>query len=119
MSMMQNKKGQVMIINIVMLVMALLIFMALIPVIKEQVDGTRDRTSLNCKDMSRECYTDIGAADMNSGAVCYQANYSKTETVACAMLDLYIPYIVILVLLAGAAKLMANRVDSMFAPSQY
>jgi hypothetical protein len=102
-----------------MLVMALLIFMALIPVVKEQVDGARTYTSLNCRDATRECYTDIDATRMNSGEACYLANYSKSETVACAMLDLYIPYIVILVLLAGAAKLMANRVDSMFAPSQY
>jgi hypothetical protein len=115
MSMMQKKKGQVMIINIVMLVMALLIFMALVPVIKEQIDGARTYTSLNCKDTTRVC----GAAGVDAGSPCYNASYAKSETVACAMLDLYIPYIVILVLLAGAAKLMANRVDSMFAPSQY
>jgi len=115
MSMMQNKKGQVIIINIVMLVTALLIFMALIPIIKEQVDLARGYDSLNCKttDASFICASNGGSAP------CYNASYAKSETVACAMLDLYIPYIVILVLLAGAAKLMANRVDSMFAPSQY
>lgn len=113
MSMMQKKKGQVMIINIVMLVMALLIFMALIPVIKEQIDGTRTYTALNCKDTTRVCGGGVGEVPPTLGA-CYNASYSKSETVACAMLDLYIPYIVILVLLAGAAKLMANRVDSMF-----
>ena len=119
MSMMQKRKqyrDQVIIINIVMLVMALLIFMALVPVVKEQVDGARNYDSLNCKetDTSRIC---VG---LNPGNVpCYNATYAKSETVACAMLDLYIPYIVILVLLAGASKLMANRVDSMFAPSQY
>ena len=117
MSMMQNKKGQVIIINIVMLVMALLIFMALIPVVKEQVDMARNFDSLNCKSTNVDfiCKTEISPQN----EPCYLANYSKSETVACAMLDRYIPYIVILVLLAGAAKLMANRVDSMFAPSQY
>jgi hypothetical protein len=116
MLMMQEKKGQIIIINIVMLVMALLIFMALVPVVKEQVDGARNYDSLNCKstDAAFICH---GSPAANTP--CYNSTYAKSETVACAMLDLYIPYIVILVLLAGAAKLMANRVDSMFAPSQY
>ena len=108
----KNKKGQVIIINIVMLVMALLVFMALIPVIKSQVDSARHYNSLNCVDTTRVC----GAAGIGNSVPCYNSTYSKTETVACAMLDLYIPYIVIIVLLAGAAKLMANRMDSMFMP---
>lgn len=94
-----------------MLVMALLVFMALVPVIKMSVDAARNYDSLNCKDTSRDCST--------SSSPCYNASYAKTETVACAMLDLYIPYIVIIVLLAGAAKLMANRMDSMFQPTPY
>jgi len=109
----KNKKGQVIIVNIVMLVMALLVFMALIPVIKSQVDSARNYDSLNCVDTDRVCY----AAEIGLSAPCYMENYSRSETVACAMLDLYIPYIVIIVLLAGAAKLMANRMDSMFTPT--
>jgi len=111
----QSKKGQVIIVNIVMLVMALLVFMALVPVIKSQVDSARNYDSLNCKetDASRIC------ASNGLQAPCYNASYAKTETVACAMLDLYIPYIVIIVLLAGAAKLMANRLDSMFTSTPY
>ena len=97
-----------------MLVMALLVFMALIPVIKSQVDSARNYNSLNCKDLTRVCNVTAGI-----DSPCYNASYAKTETVACAMLDLYIPYIVILVLLAGAAKLMANRLDSMFTPTPY
>jgi hypothetical protein len=110
-----QKKGQVIIVNIVMLVMALLVFMALVPVIKSQVDSARNYDSLNCKetDATRVCATN------GLSTPCYNASYSKTETVACAMLDLYIPYIVIIVLLAGAAKLMANRMDSMFQPTPY
>jgi len=110
-----NNKGQVMIVNIVMLVMSLLVFMALIPVIKTQVDTARNYDSLNCVDTTREC----GAAGIGTSSPCYNETYAKSETVACAMLDLYIPYIVIIVLLAGAAKLMANRMDSMFTPTPY
>ena len=110
-----QKKSQVIIVNIVMLVMSLLVFMALVPVIKSQVDMARNFDSLNCKDTTRVC----GAVGIGDSSPCYNASYAKTETVACAMLDLYIPYIVIIVLLAGAAKLMANRMDSMFAPTPY
>jgi hypothetical protein len=111
----KTKRSQVIIVNIVLLVMALLVFMALIPVIKSQVDQARNYDSLNCKetDATRICNTN------GLQTPCYNASYAKTETVACAMLDLYIPYIVIIVLLAGAAKLMANRMDSMFAPTPY
>ena len=109
----RNNRGQVIIVNIVMLVMALLVFMALIPVIKTQVDAARNYDSLNCVDNDRVCYAD----EIGLSAPCYMSNYSKSETVACAMLDLYIPYIVIIVLLSGAAKLMANRMDSMFTPT--
>ena len=109
----KNNKGQVIIVNIVMLVMALLVFMALIPVIKTQVDSARNYNSLNCVDSDRVC----GAAGIGLSSPCYNETYAKSETVACAMLDLYIPYIVIIVLLAGAAKLMANRMDSMFTPT--
>ena len=109
-----NKRGQVIIINIVMLVMALLVFMALVPVIKSQVDQARNYDSLNCIDTARIC---VGNPPTNTP--CYNATYARSENVACAMIDLYIPYIVIVVLLAGAAKLMANRMDSMFTPSPY
>ena len=112
---MQNKRGQVIIINIVMMVMALLVFIAVLPVIKTQIDAARNYDVLNCKDLTRECGTDTNEVP------CYNATYSKTEDVGCAMLGLYIPYIVIIVLLMGAAKLMANRLDSMFTqqPGMY
>ena len=109
-----QKKSQVMIVNVVLLIMTLLVFMALVPVIKSQVDSARNYDSLNCKDTTRVCNATAGVI-----SPCYNASYARTETVACAMLDLYIPYIVIIVLLAGAAKLMANRMDSMFQPTPY
>ena len=109
----KNSRGQVIIVNIVMLVLALVVFMSLVPLIKSQVDAARNYDSLNCKDTVRVCGT-AGISDP-----CYNASYAKTETVACAFLDLYIPYIVIIVLLAGAAKLLANRMDSMFQPTPY
>lgn len=113
--MMRNKKGQVIIINIVMLVMALLVFMAMVPIMKTSIDSARNYDSFNCADSTRVC----GAAGIGMASPCYNATYSKSETFACTMLDLYLPYILIIVLLAGAAKLMANRVDSMFTSNPY
>jgi len=112
----KSKKGQVIIINIVMLVMALLVFMALVPVIKSQVDMARNYDSLNCKETDSDF---ICSGNPPGNEPCYNETYARSETVACAMIDLYLPYIVIVVLLAGAGKVMANRVDSMFTPSPY
>lgn len=107
---MQNKRGQVMIINIVMMLMALLVFMAVLPLLKEQIDSARNYDVLNCKetDATRICSSNGGVSP------CYNASYSKSETMGCSMLSLYVPYILVIVLLMGAAKLMANKVDSMF-----
>ena len=105
-----NNRGQVLIINLIFLVMTIVVFVAMIPVLRESLDNTRHQDSLNCKSNINKCETE-------SGSPCY--NSSKgSETVGCAMIDLYIPYIVIVVLIAGVAKLMANRVESFVGPQQ-
>jgi cation transport ATPase len=102
----KNKKGQVIIINIIFLVMTIVVFVAMIPVLRETINGARDQDSMNCK----SCGT--------TSASCYYNSSKNTESVACAMIDLYVPYIVIVVLIAGVAKLLSNRVDSFMSPQQ-
>lgn len=104
----KNKKGQVIIINIIFLVMTIIVFVAMIPVLREQLDNARHQDSLNCESNINKCGT-------NSGVPCYNSSKDDDAT-SCAMIDLYIPYIVIVVLIIGVAKLMANRVESFFAP---
>jgi hypothetical protein len=106
----KNKRGQVLIINLIFLVMTIVVFVAMIPVLREQLDNARHQDALNCK-------SDMNQCDTNSAVPCHNGS-KNSETVGCAMIDLYIPYIVIVVLIAGVAKLMANRVESFAAPQQ-
>jgi len=101
-----NKRGQVIIINIIFLVMTIIVFIAMLPVLNEQINNARHQDSLNCASNINKCET-------NDGSPCYNSSKEKNST-ACAMIDLYIPYIVIIVLILSASKLMANRVDSFF-----
>lgn len=109
-NMYNDKRGQVMIINMVMLVMAIVVFVGILPVIRDSIETTRDQATLNCKSNINKC-------NVNSAAPCYNSSI-RTETVGCAMIDLYIPYIVIIVLIAGVAKLISNRVELGFGQQQ-
>jgi len=107
----KTKRSQVMIINLIFLVMTIVVFVALIPVMREMMNNARDQTALNCKSDINKCTT-VGSVINNDETPCYNKSQSS-ETVACTLIDLYIPYIVIVVLLAGVAKIMANRVETM------
>lgn len=105
-----NKRGQVLIINLIFLVMTLVVFVAMIPVLKTTINDARHQDALNCESNLNDCST-------NPEKPCY--NSSKIEdATACAMVDLYIPYIVIIILIAAVAKLMANKVESFVTPQQ-
>lgn len=105
-----NKKGQVLIINLLILVMTIIIFAAMLPILAQTLNDTKDQSSLNCA-------SDINKCDTNPSMPCYNSSV-QSQGIACALIDLYVPYIVIVVLIAGVAKLMANRVESFFAPTQ-
>jgi len=105
-----DKKSQVLIIKLIFLVINIVVFVAMIPVLREQLNNARHQDALNCKSNLNACAT-------NSESPCYNSS-KDAETTACSMIDLYIPYIVIVVLIAGVAKLMANRVESFVAQPQ-
>lgn len=98
-----NKKGQVMIFNLVILIMTIVVFVGLLPVLSDTIYTAKDQGSLNCKSNDNKCAT-------NQAVPCYNSSI-PTSTMACAMMDLYVPYIVIIVLIAGVMKLIANRLD--------
>jgi hypothetical protein len=102
----KNRKGQAIIINIIFLVMTIVVFVAMIPVLREQINNARGQDALNCE----SCSDHPGSCIYNSS--------KNQETVACAMIDLYIPYIVIVVLIAGVAKLLSNRAEAFMTPQQ-
>ena len=101
-----NNRGQVIIINIIFLVLTIVIFVAMIPVLKESIGDATNYDSLNCAS-NNDCATDPTEP-------CYNSSF-PSDTLSCSMIALYIPYIVIVILLVAVAKLMANRVDTFFA----
>ena len=105
-----NKQGQVLIINLLILVMTIVVFAAMLPILSETLNSTKDQSSLNCPSNINKCET-------NDAIPCYNSSIQK-QTIACSMIDLYVPYIVIVVLIAGVAKLMANRIESFSAATQ-
>lgn len=107
----ENKKGQVMIINLLFVFMAIAVLMGMLTAFKDVIDDARGSDSLNCKSTTRVC-----SASMPEP--CYNSSAKDSETLACTMLDLYIPYIVMVVLVAGVAKILANRVVDQFATQQ-
>lgn len=107
---MANNKGQVMIINLMFVFMAIAVLMGMMSAFKDVLDDARGSDSLNCKSTTRVCNT--GGAEP-----CYNSS-KEVETLACTFIDLYIPYLVLVVLVAGVAKLMANRIMDQFATPQ-
>ena len=104
-----NNKGQVLIINLMFVFMAIAVLMGMMSAFREVLDDARGSASLNCKSTLRVCGV--------QAEPCYNSSI-EAETLACTMLDLYIPYLVMVVLVAGVAKLMANRVMDQFATPQ-
>lgn len=105
-----NNRGQVIIINLLFLVMTIVVFVALLPVINTQINNARDQSVLNCASNTNVC-------SVTPAVPCYNSSKPK-EDIGCALLGLYVPYIVIVVLIATVAKLMANRVEGFMSPQQ-
>jgi hypothetical protein len=102
---MKNKKGQTIMIGIMVMVMAILIFIATIPALASMFNTARQCDSLNC-----DGYIDPDA----SGAACTSSNRSydatlNESTLACTILDLGIPYLILGVLVGLIAKLIHGK----------
>lgn len=104
-----NKRGQMLMIGIMVLIMALLIFVATLPAIQTVIDETRQCDNLNC-----DGYIDPEA----SGAGCSSTNRSYDPTLSknalsCTILDLAVPFVILGVLIGLITKLLhGGLVDS-------
>ena len=101
-----NKKGQMMMIGILILIMALIIFVATLPAIQETMDNSRGCSSLNCAG-----YVDDSAT---AGTTCSATNQTynsalDTSALSCTVLDLAIPFLILAVLAALVMKLIHGR----------
>ncbi len=96
-----NKKGQMVVFGILFLVITVIVFMAMIPVFQESIENARGSTGLNCVSTTSLC---------NSGDAepCYNASID-VETTSCLILDIYLPYIIVVVLIMGVGALMSQK----------
>jgi len=98
---MNNNRGQMIVFNLLLLVIVVVVFMALIPVFKETIANARGSGGLNCVSTTRVC---------NSGDAepCYNASMDVQRT-SCLVLDIYLPYIIVVVLIMGVGALVGQR----------
>ena len=100
-----NKRGQMLMVGIMILIMALLIFIATLPAVSQIMDESRQCNNLNC-----EGYTDSDATGV-SGGNCTSTNRSynpdlNENALSCTILDLAIPFIILGVLIGLITKLL-------------
>jgi len=106
---MNNRKGQMIVFNLMMLLIVVVVFMAFIPVFQETISNARGSNGLNCVSTLRPNCTAFSEP-------CYNSSLDSQVT-SCLILDIYLPYIIIVVLLMGVAGLMSGR-SSMFGMGQ-
>lgn len=98
--MIKNKKGQMIMVNLLLFVMMLAVLVAMIPAMKSLLEIAQQSDSLNCAGYF------VNGNPNNT--LSYNATL-QTNTLACISIRLYLPYIVMVVLIGGVTKLLANR----------
>ena len=99
----KNKRGQVMMINILFLLMTVAVMVALIPEFNTLLNMAQQSNALNCANYYYN-------GDPNN-----TLSYNSTlpsNTLACLSIDLYLPYIVMAVLIAGVSRVLLGRITT-------
>lgn len=111
----KSKKGQIFMIGIMMIIMALLIFIATLPAVKSLINDVRGCSNLNCGG-----YIDSDATGSSTTCVSTNQTHDPTleeDTLSCTILDLTIPFLILGVLAAAVFKI--TRGESIEQPQQY
>lgn len=113
-----DKKGQMLVVGLMIMSMAIILFIALLPAIKSVMDDARGCDYLNCADFVDKDATN--AANCGSTNQTYNSTFDE-DKLACTILDLGIPYLILGVLVALIAKLISGRLVEPVqeAPPQY
>ena len=90
-----------MVFNLMLLVITIVVFMALIPVFQNTIANARGSDGLNCVSTTSLCATDATEP-------CYNSSMD-VQTTSCLVLDIYLPYIIIVVLIMGVGALVGQR----------
>lgn len=98
-----NKRGQVMMINLLFLLMTVAVMIALIPQFNTLLNMGQQSDALNCQGY------------YYNGNPNHSLSYNDTlpsNTLACLGISLYLPYIVIAVLIAGVSRVILGRITT-------
>lgn len=100
-----NKRGQIMMVGILILVMTILVFVSVLPAVSNVMDSSRQCDALNC-----EGYTDPDATGA-SGGNCTSTNRSynpdlNENELSCTIMDLFLPLVILAVVIGLVTKLL-------------
>lgn len=93
-----NKSGQLIMIRLLMFFMLIATVVALIPAMRDVLDIAQGSDALNCQ----------GFIDRDATAnknLTYNASL-ESESLACLAIDLYIPYLLLVVLIGGITYIL-------------
>ena len=100
-----NKSGQMVMVNLLILVMTILILVAVVPVLNDILGVGKQSNYLNCPGYDYDRSGTIGDHQYD-----YNSSLSdSTDRISCIAIGLYVPYIVLAILIAGVTRLMSRR----------
>jgi len=97
-----NNRGQMIMINLLFLLMTIAVLVAIIPALSDILGVAQQSDGLNC-----EGYIHNG--DVNS-SLSYDENV-QTNTLACLAINMYLPYIVLAVLIMAVSRLLTGGMN--------
>jgi len=100
--MLDNNRGQMIMINLLFLLMTVAVLVALIPALNAILNIAQQSDNLNCSGYSYN-------GDANDSLSWNRS--LPSNTLACLAIDLYLPYIVLAVLIGGVSRLIASRME--------
>jgi hypothetical protein len=100
--MINNNRGQMIMINLLFLLMTIAVLVALIPALNSILNIAQQSDGLNCSGYKYN--------GNSSDPLSYNITL-PSNTLACLAIDLYLPYIVLAVLIGGVSRLIAGRME--------
>lgn len=105
-----NKKGQMVMIQLVLLVMTIGILMVITPIINTFLNLAKQSDGLNC-----DGYIHNGDAN---NSLSYNSSLN-TDSITCMLFKLFVPYIVLGVLIYGVGNLFRKKLEPDYGGGQY
>ena len=100
-----NRKGQAFMIGILVAIMALLIFVSTLPAVKETINNARGCSYLNCAGFVDKDATGAGCTGTNQSYL----STLEEDSLACIVLDLAIPFLILGILVGIIYKVMRGE----------